>query len=69
MEHSELQTASEENDTEGAPALADCSALQCYLRPREGKDELFRATLSDSENISVKVVKKWMRDGKGSLER
>ena len=68
LEHSVLQTASEENDTVGAPALADCSALQCFLRPRDGKDELFRATLSGSEVISVKLLNKMMRDGKGTLE-
>ena len=52
MEHSDLQAASESNSTTGSPLLADCSALQCYLRPQDGVDHLYRSTF-DGENIAV----------------
>lgn len=64
MDHSQLQSAAESNETEGAPLLADCSALQCYLRPEKGKDELHRVTFS-SGKISIQIVSNWMRNGIG----
>ncbi|GMH66148.1 hypothetical protein TrST_g11447 [Triparma strigata] len=67
MEHSDLQAASESNSTTGSPLLADCSALQCYLRPQDGVDHLYRSTF-DGENVAVHIVKNIVRDGVGVKE-
>ncbi|GMH51794.1 hypothetical protein TL16_g01087 [Triparma laevis f. inornata] len=67
MEHSSLQSSAEGNEMEGSPMLVDCSALQCYLRPQDGVDHLYRSTF-DGENVTVCVVRDVVRDGVGVEE-
>jgi len=69
LDYGRMQEIVESNVAEGEVDLVDISAIRCFLRPFEGRDELWRVRYDTDNNSQVKVevkcVEGWLRDGVG----